>query len=522
MTGEPVESTDEGVLERGVPLSRSLLWSLQRRYFEARGTDAWSRREVPHFVTSNAFMAAAYAQAIDGFLRDRVGQAQPVLVVELGAGSGRLGLGVVVELLALRGASPTTSAPFRYVLTDVCAKTLAALSAHERLAPYLASGLVDVARLDLEDDAAELVLERSGERLDLRGPGLVVIANYVFDALPQELLRRGASGLEVGHVTMRGQQHRRDAPDLVSAVSFDTEWVATRAAYDDPELAALAEGAVPERGEVLFPVGAVRCLRRLLELGSPDVLLLAADRKECAGPDPLGGLGRHGCVSLPVSTGPLAELFRRRGGLAIERGPGAGHLWVSAFLTRPADHPEARRAFRGAVEPFGPGELLAIKRLVEAHGELLSLEQLVAAVRLSRNDAIVLSLSAAHLAAQAGAMPVELRAELRAAVHAAWERLLPIGDEAEIAFGFGLLLYSLDAPAEAIPFYERSRAQQAPDAHTLFNLALCHCKLGSDAAALACLDEVLRDVEPGHAAAAAFRAQLLGEVSPTSGLLTET
>jgi len=428
------------ILEQDARLSTSRLWPLMRRWFEARGLAAWSRREVPHWGTCNAFVAAAYARVIEGFLRDRAarGQLERVDVVELGAGSGRLGLATVVELAELRAASPTPLPPARYVLTDVAERTLAAWRSHPRLAPHLASGALDLARLDLEAPAASLRLEVSGERLD-GASGLVAVANYVFDSLPQDLVRRGGDGrLEEGRVTLRAPDDDGldlDDPVLLELVQVELAW--TPVGTDpDAELAALAELEASRAGPAggFFPVGGLRCLRRLLTF-TDDLLLLATDRVARPSDSPLDGLARHGSVSLPVSVEALADLVRRRGGATVTRDPGAGPLWSAALFSRPAEHPEAARAFRAALDPFGPGEALALKRLVEEHADALSPEQLVAAVRLTRFDPAVLALCAGPLAAQ----PLD-RAELRRAVAAARARYLPLGDVDELEGALAPLL----------------------------------------------------------------------------------
>ncbi len=50
-------------------LSRSILWDLQAAYFAERGIDAWRQGEVPHYVTSNPTIAAAYAEIVFAFRR---------------------------------------------------------------------------------------------------------------------------------------------------------------------------------------------------------------------------------------------------------------------------------------------------------------------------------------------------------------------------------------------------------------------------------------------------------------------
>jgi hypothetical protein len=55
-------------LEAKRRLSQSLLWRLQRNYFEQHGIDAWSSGTVPHHITSSPFIADAYARVVIGFL----------------------------------------------------------------------------------------------------------------------------------------------------------------------------------------------------------------------------------------------------------------------------------------------------------------------------------------------------------------------------------------------------------------------------------------------------------------------
>lgn len=58
------------LLEPAKPLRESLLWKLQAAFYAAQGMNAWASAVVPSFVTSNTFIAAAYAKVIIGFLRD--------------------------------------------------------------------------------------------------------------------------------------------------------------------------------------------------------------------------------------------------------------------------------------------------------------------------------------------------------------------------------------------------------------------------------------------------------------------
>ena len=149
-------------------LSASPLWQQQRAYFEAQGPSAWASGAVPHYVTSNPYLARAFAEVVVGFAADRARVhgpgARQLTIVELGAGAGRLGYHLV---RALRGALDAAAAGWApvYVLTDLAASTVAWWRAHPWLQPLFAAGLLDIARFDATRDH-ELVLQVSGK---LRG-----------------------------------------------------------------------------------------------------------------------------------------------------------------------------------------------------------------------------------------------------------------------------------------------------------------------------------------------------------------
>ena len=58
------------LLEDEVPLRQSVLWDLQRSFYDEMNINCWSKAVVPNFVTSNAFVARTYAKVILEFMRD--------------------------------------------------------------------------------------------------------------------------------------------------------------------------------------------------------------------------------------------------------------------------------------------------------------------------------------------------------------------------------------------------------------------------------------------------------------------
>ncbi|CAN0082126.1 unnamed protein product [Ectocarpus sp. 6 AP-2014] len=100
-------------LEEAVPLRDSIMWKLQREYYTAHHVQCWEKMVVPCFVTSNSFIARAYARILVGFMRDwflfsgRADQSEPLLILEIGAGHGKFSCLVLQHLLEMREFLPT-------------------------------------------------------------------------------------------------------------------------------------------------------------------------------------------------------------------------------------------------------------------------------------------------------------------------------------------------------------------------------------------------------------------------------
>lgn len=162
--------------------SEAPIWHLQREYFEEEGMKAWNNDQVPQYITSNPVIASAYAEMIFGLLQDRANQgncSEPVFIVELGAGAGRLAYHVLHELCQLRDYAGISLPPFRYIMTDLAMKNVLAWQEHPALQAFIAEGLLDFARFDAVHDTS-LSLAVSGTTIreqELEQP-LIIVANY--------------------------------------------------------------------------------------------------------------------------------------------------------------------------------------------------------------------------------------------------------------------------------------------------------------------------------------------------------
>lgn len=510
-----------------VPLSESVIWDWLPRYHERAGPDAWSNSTVPWFITSNAVVARAYAHTVLGHLQDlhargALDPAEPVYVVELGTGHGRLTYLLLRRLLRLLRDSPLPPLQLRYVMTDVAESNLTALTAHPLLRELIDAGVLDAARLDCHT-STHLELRGSGLRI---GPGdvvnpLVLVANYVFDSLRQDSFRVRGGVLEEGLVRVVGGDAEPDwaDPGALEKLELHFEHVPVAAGrYGEPLRDALLEayrGGLPDT-TFGFPTGALGCLDRLRALSPGGLLLLAADRG-FVHLDELLGHGEphpaaHGSFSFMVNFHALGEYVLALGGRVLRpplRDPTLGvvGLVLGPDGTSPAC-PATELAFHEYVDGFGPGDYLVLHRALHRVAAELTLPELIAALRVSDHDPQMLRACTEPLiTAVADAGPAQHR-ELSEVLARCWDNYFPMGEPDDLPFEIARLHSRMDQRHDALRFYQYSIDLFGEHHVTLANMARLRQALGDPAAALAALDRSL-EMEPGYSPARAARLQLL-------------
>ncbi len=440
VSGPPGRRRKSFVLERNRRLSESLLWRLQRSFFENRGAQAWTAGVVPHYVTSNPWMADSYAKVVLGWLRDlrpELDPSQPVHIVELGCGSGRFAYHFLVRFFDLLSRSSLSEVPVRYVLTDFTDYNLDVLRSHSALQPFVEAGLLDFARFDVVTDE-EIALSHSGEVLaagTLANP-LAVIANYVFDGIPQDCFTVRGGHLYESLVTLTSQQKEGDLDDPELLSRLELSWKhrpAQAGCYGDEHLDRIVAeyGASLDETSFVFPSVGLRCLGNLERLAGGRMLLLSADKGFSSEASLAGrsepSLALHGSFSLMVNYHAIGRWFGHRGGVFLPCSHDSTVLNVSAaFLGEPAGGwVEVLVAFDDAIERRGPDAFFALKKGIEEHYAAFGLERLLAWLRLSGWDHNVFLGCLQVLSRRGRARTGSSVEAVTVAVQRIWESVLP-------------------------------------------------------------------------------------------------
>jgi tetratricopeptide (TPR) repeat protein len=531
---EGASSTAERfVLESNRRLSESLLWQLQRNFFDLRGVQPWTEGVIPNYITSNTYIANAYAKVVFGWLRDWHGversstdarppldYEEPIYIIELGCGLGRFAYLFLNKFLNRLRLSTLKDLRITYVMSDVGDMNLDVLCSHPSLQAFVESGHLDFARFDIERDD-EFRLRHSGRVLaagSVANP-VVILANYVFDSLPNDLFSLKDRELSEGLVTISAPEREPDLSDpaLLERIEIGFEYrQASADYYEDVLLNEILKGYLDRLGDtaLVFPIAALRCIRRLEKLCGGRLLLLSADKGYCR-EEELRQLSEPsmvthgGCFSMMVNYHAFEEYFLRRGGHAMHPPHAAASINVSAFqlgLDAGRDV-ETKLAFNDSVVEAGPDDFFSLYKVLQNSAEQLTLEQILSYLRLSGWDHLIVIECFPVMMEHIRTSHVGLLIELRQAVGRVWENYFPIREPHDLAFILGMLLSQMLCFSDALDFFIRSHQLYGPDKATWFNMAVCNLHLARFEDAQKCLDRVL-ELVPGSEEALNLREEI--------------
>lgn len=525
------------VLEQEQRLSQSILWQLQRNFFAQRGVEAWQKGIVPHYITSNPFIANAYARVVFGFLRDcqaviassaqttfaPLDPNQPVYILELGAGSGRFAYHFLKKFLKIYRGSTLQGLPFKYVMTDIAERTFGYWRSHPSLQPLVAEGYLDFARFEVGQDQ-ELTLRHSGDILSPRSVKnpLIVLANYVFDSVPQDCFYINREQLYESLVTVSaGQKNPNLAdPTLLERVkvSYSHHSVTTNY-YDTPDLNQLLQAYQHQLNDttLLFPRAALDCIRHLCYLSGGRLLLLSGDKGYIRQEGLLGWgdqeLTIHGSFSMMVNYHAISQYVHNLGGQVLQTAHKHESLNVSAFLLgqHPHGYLETRQAFDQAIDSFGPDDFFTLKQGIQEHSDRLTIPQVLAYLRLSGWDATIFLDCLPVLLKGLDDAAESLRRDIYELTRQVWDTYYHLGEGEDLAFQIGFLLYGMHYYTEALDYFQRSLQLYGPDPSTTYNIGLCHYCLQHLEIALEWMEETLA-LDPTFKGTIAMRAEIQAKI----------
>lgn len=484
------------VLESNQRLSESILWTLQREAYCQFGIEAWNQHGVPSYITSNSYIAKAYAHVALGYLRDCIAQslidtAHPLYILDLGAGTGRFAYLFLKELLAFLDSSALPKINICYVMTDIVESNLDFWQQHPLLKPYFESGILDKAYYHHAQKTPIYLLNRD-ETLSQEtvvNP-LLLVCNYFFDTIPQDLFRFREGKPEEGRITLSVSSLNDVTPfdpSLINQLSYAYAYESLRDVknyYSTPALNILLEsyGEISQGYPFLFPIGAFQALETFIQLSQSRLCLLAGDQGICTlaqlrqSGEPKISL--HGSFSMPVNYQIVSSFFRQQCGTARMTSFSDPTFVVMAGVLGTQRAPETSLAFQQYVDSFEPTDYFKLVLLAESKLEDPSLDYLLLLIKLGNWDASVLLAffsAIRHTLATATETQKEL---LCATIDHVYEHFYPTEPSTgDFVLNLGVLLFEIGYFEKALNYFQRSMQISGENPQALKNIAACYQKL---------------------------------------------
>ena len=514
---DPGRTVPAELMERDVPLSRSILWRLQRDFYAQRGLKAWTEDLIPSYITSNPLIAEMYAEMAAAFFTEcalhpaalypPLSAENPLRILELGAGTGKfacLFLRKLTELLRGRGFSPDS---VRYTMTDCSEQMLSAWRTNRYLEEFVAASILQFQKLSANENGLDA---HSAATAHPGGP-LVVIANYVFDSLPQDAFAVDDGRISEILVSVKS------IGDFIGpqALSYSNVPLAPQR-YADPLWNQILEQyrlSLPS-ATVLFPTAALHLLQQLQHSSDGRMLVLAADKgfayedelRLFRGAPPLE-FHSGNCFSQIVNLDAMARYFTGAGGVALLPDKHFSTLSICAFLQPGVHFAATTAAYRQAQAGIGPDDVFTLLGWLHPHMQEMNVAQILAMLRLSRWDPAALMRVFPVLGRQLGTVSAE-RNDLRRAVMRIWDNNFPVSpSDNALAFDCGVILLELRFFADALAMFHESECMLGPSAPTSYNLGLCESGMGRRSEAVAYMNKALEQ-DPGFEPARVSRRKL--------------
>ena len=502
------------LISESQPFSQSNLWELQQSYYVQQGIDAWRLGHVPHYVSSNPRMANSYAEIVVAFWRDQqqlgVKADTPFYLCELGAGAGRFAFHFLQRLAALCQQADIPLTDFCYIMTDISQQNLDYLNQHPQFQPYFASGLLDLAFFDI-NYSNDLTLQHRQFSIT---PGtlaqpFVVIANYLFDSIPQELFYIENGQIAQCLVSLHTDRNpdELDSTEILGHAhcTYDYHLLTETPYADEPYLAQLITEYQQTLSDthLLFPAAGLNCLHRLQSLSQSGYLLLSADK----GNHRLGGLQNQpppqlvahtGCVSLSVNYHALKRFCIQQNGIALFSSQQHNHVNVGCllFLDNATMYKQTQGAYTRHVVEFGPDAFYSVIKHARQEINTMGVRDILAYVRLSLDDAHIFACYLARLIELAPEFEPYEWETVRTITERVWQNYYPIGEKGNLADGIANLLFAMGDYEGALTYLAYSVERYGKKVDSLINMALCQQNLGNIQQAAALLREA-QAYDPG-------------------------
>ncbi len=509
-----------------VPISKCDIWCYQRNFFSQEGVNAWNG-QVPFYVTSNPYIANAYAQIILRFMQDCQDIQQcrpfaPFYILELGAGSGAFGFYLVKRLLELQALLPKMAMSFVYVMTDFTLKNIEFWQQHPALQIYREQGVLDFALYDVETDQeitlldSGVVLTETAVEKNKQNP-LIVLANYVFDTISQDVFRSIDGKLCEGVITQTATLGAGEDCSYIEFKNLDESF-----AFEDISLPYYHDEAFDavllhykntlQETCFSFPIGSLRALKNLTTIANQQLLVMASDKGfirqlEMERQVDLG-LTLHGSFSMSVNFDAIGRYFRECGGDYLHQMMHQG-IATSLFIMgqRFGHLPETRQAAMSYLNDLGHNYIYKLSRHLRDTKFDSNLETLLAGLSATQWDPRVFDSCLDVLLTKVKSATVALLYDFTQGMAKIAANFYYVPGTINTLANIALFFQEIRNYAAALHYYQESLRYFDINVEVLYNMGLC-CYAMNNYADAKLLFKTVIELEPEHITAKGWMVQI--------------
>jgi len=455
-----------------VPVSQSPIWQLVRSYYRQMGLKAWHTSAVPNYITTNPFIASRYAKVIDGFFADFSNSRNlypldnPFYILELGAGSGRFGYCFLKQFFSELEVSIRDNRPLVYVMTDISRANIDFWKSHPQLQSFIKKGQLDFAYLDvLEQESIKLLI--SGRTLaagTIRTP-MAVIANYVFDSLPNDLFEIRNGKLRALLVRCKMDLEADDIAEIAQTTQIDYRAEECRKGYyGNSDWNAVLDDYGKNENNLNFaiPVGGLTAIDKMAALTTGPMFMLASDFGDSDMVSiralPKRRIATNGCYSVRVNFHAVSRYLDRAGRRFYAPGHSKSSLETVGLVMNAGqkNHKHLSYAFEAHIKNFGPDEFFMMKKIVERNFDSHDFQHIIALLRMSCWDAKIFNGCAPALKASLETLDPWQKTTVIEALHNVDDMYFRCDNTADPAIWINELLLAMGEDASAQEIQHKS------------------------------------------------------------------
>ena len=482
-------------LESFKPFSESLIWQLNRDFYQDTGIDAWSKSIVPHNMTSNSLVGKTYAELILGFLKDLASKGQlneTVYILELGAGHARLAFHIIKHLEALKTLLDVELPPYCYILSDIVSDNLNFFKNHRQLQTYFEQGILDYAYFDAIENTT-IQLKHSNTQIDVKdlNQPMIAIANYFFDSIPNDLFLVQNKTISTCSVALKSSVNPKEAgaAELLKNINVSYQKTSlTDTFYPNKISNEILEEYKNTLNEsyLFFPQKSFECLNHLMSFSKKGLMVLSMDK----GFHEIHDLDKkeepeiitHGSFSLWVNYHALGQFCKKKGGKALFPAFSTFHSELACllFLSENDSYQYTHAAYERFVNNFGPDDFNSIKKLTYRILPKLTLIELIAFLRLSAYDSTFFIKALPQLKSASRRINFNQRKRLAENLHQVWNLFFDLNESYDLPYELGGFFYDLGFYQDALDYFQHAINASGLKDDIYYNQILCYYQLRKD------------------------------------------